>query len=113
MGVIGRLALAALRGYARVAPTQRGGDRVVRVGRRLVPRAEWRGTFETPDHTRLELDLATYPDCCMAVGLYELDTLRLIRRVLRPGDHFVDCGANIGYVTLAAARAVGANGRVD
>jgi FkbM family methyltransferase len=27
--------------------------------------------------------------------------------------HFVDCGANIGYFTLAGARLVGAGGRVD
>jgi FkbM family methyltransferase len=62
---------------------------------------------------RLNLDLSTYPDCCMAVGLYELDTVRLVRRLLQAGDHFVDCGANIGYFTLAAARRVGASGRVD
>src|SRR3954447_5078874 len=113
MGLLGRSVLAALRGYSRIAPTQRGGYRLVRMGRKFVARDQWRGTFHTPDRTRLELDLATYPDCCMAVGLYELDTLRLIRRVLRPGDHFVDCGANIGYFTLAAAACVGASGRVD
>jgi FkbM family methyltransferase len=113
MGPLGRLALAALRGYSWVAPTQRGGYRLVRLGRKFVPREQWRGTFVTPDASRLDLDLSTYPDCCMAVGLYELDTLRLIRRVLRRGDHFVDCGANLGYFTLAAARAVGERGRVD
>ena len=48
----------------------------------------------------LGLDLGTYPDCCMAYGLYELDTARLIKRLLRVGDHFVDAGANIGYFTL-------------
>jgi FkbM family methyltransferase len=113
MSALGRLALAALRGYARLAPTQRGAYRMVRIGRRFLPRDRWQDTFETPDHARLQLDLATYPDCCMAVGLYELDTLRLVRRILRPGDHFVDCGANLGYFTLAAARAVGPTGRVD
>lgn len=49
----------------------------------------------------------------MAYGLYELDSIRLIRSLLRPGDHFVDCGANVGYVTLLASRQVGPTGRVD
>jgi FkbM family methyltransferase len=112
-GALGRLALGALRAYARIAPTERGGFRLARLARRFVPRAAWRDDFRTPDDVRLSLDLATYPDCCMAAGLYELDTLRLIRRTLRPGDHFADCGANVGYFTLAAARLVGPTGRVD
>lgn len=48
----------------------------------------------------------------MAYGLYELDTARLIRRILRPGDTFIDGGANIGYFSLIAAKRVGPKGRV-
>ncbi|MBK9120621.1 MAG: FkbM family methyltransferase [Phycisphaerales bacterium] len=33
-------------------------------------------------------------------------------RLLRPGDHVVDVGANIGYFTFAAAHLVGPDGRV-
>ncbi|HEY7119583.1 MAG TPA: FkbM family methyltransferase [Tepidisphaeraceae bacterium] len=113
MSFLGRIALGSLRAYSRVAPTQRGGYRLARLARRFVPRRQWSGQFASPGDVRLDLDLATYPDCCMAVGLYELDTLRLIRRLLRPGQHLVDCGANIGYFTLAAARRVGPTGRVD
>ena len=113
MNVAGGLAMGALKAYSRVAPTQRGGYRLARIARRLVPRSAWNDSFALPDGTRMTLDLSTYPDCCMAVGLYELDTLRLIRKLLRPGDHFVDCGANIGYFTLAASRRVGTGGRVD
>lgn len=102
-----------LRAYARIAPTQRGGYRLARIARAFVPKERWNDSFPVPGGARLTLDLSTYPDCCMAVGLYELDTLRLLRRLLRPGDHFVDCGANIGYFTLAAARRVGADGRID
>jgi FkbM family methyltransferase len=68
--------------------------------------------FRTPDGLALRLDLGTYPDCCMAFGLYELDTARVLRRLLRAGDTFVDGGANIGYFTLIAAKAVGPRGRV-
>ena len=100
-----------LKVYSRVAPTERGGYRIVRFARRFIP--QWRDRFSTPDRITLDLDLGTYPDCCMAFGLYELDTYRVIRRLLKPGMRFVDCGANIGYFTLLAAKLVGAAGRVD
>jgi FkbM family methyltransferase len=104
---------AALRAYSRVAPTERGGFRLARLVRGLRNRERWKDTFTTPDGFRLKLDLATYPDVAMAYGLYELDTARLIKRLLKLGDHFVDAGANIGYFTLLAARLVGPSGRVD
>src|SRR5688572_10671490 len=100
MNVLGKLAFGALKAYARVAPTQRGGYRMVRLARRLISRSQWRGAFVAPGRVTLTLDLSTYPDCCMACGLYESDTLKLLRKVLRAGMHFVDCGANIGYFTL-------------
>jgi FkbM family methyltransferase len=108
-----RAILWPLAAYSRIAPTERGGYRLVRMARRLLPQSQWKGIFRTPDGIDLDLDLATYPDCCMAVGLYELDTVRQIRRLLRSGGWFVDCGANIGYFTMLAATWVGANGRVD
>lgn len=104
---------AALRAYSRITPTERGGFRLARLVRRLRPHENWIDTFTTPDGIRLKLDLATYPDVCMAYGLYELDTARLIKRLLKPGDHFVDAGANLGYFTLLAAKLVGSNGMVD
>lgn len=45
-------------------------------------------------------------------GTYEAGTLRVLETVLRPGDIFLDIGANIGLMTLAAARVVGPQGRV-
>ncbi len=43
---------------------------------------------------------------------HEASTTRLFRSLLKPGDVVVDCGANIGYYTLIAAKAVGPAGRV-
>jgi FkbM family methyltransferase len=40
------------------------------------------------------------------------EEVALLQRVLRPGMVAVDIGANIGYLTLAIARAVGRDGRV-
>jgi FkbM family methyltransferase len=103
---------ATLRMYSHVAPTGRGGYRLARLARRFHAADDQVAQFRTPDGLRFNLDLRTYPDCCMAFGLYELDTARVIRRVLGPGDTFIDGGANIGYFTLIAAKAVGPTGRV-
>lgn len=48
----------------------------------------------------------------MKWGLYEPETLQLMRKRLRPGDVMVDVGANCGLYTLVAAQAVGASGRI-
>ena len=103
-------ALSPLRLYARLAPTERGGFRLARLARRLVPRHRWQGIFDDGRGNALDLDLSTYPDVCMAAGLYERDTDRLLRRLLPPGGHLVDGGANLGYFTLRLARKAG---RID
>lgn len=46
------------------------------------------------------------------LGIYEPETSRFLAAHLRPGDTFWDLGANAGYHTLMAARAVGPSGRV-
>lgn len=40
------------------------------------------------------------------------DEIRFLRKVLQPGSHVIDVGANHGIYTLSMARAVGAAGRV-
>jgi len=112
-GVIGAAVEASLRALARVTPTGRGSYRLVRLARQAIPRDAWSGVFRAPGNLQMRLDLAEFPDCCMAYGLFERETERVINRLLRPGDHFVDGGANIGYFTLRAAKRVGASGRVD
>jgi len=113
MGLLSTVFESAARGYSRIAPTERGGYRIARFVRHFRAREQWRDTFITPAGLLMQLDLGTYPDCCMAFGLYELDTARVIRSILKPGDHFVDAGANIGYFTMMAAQLVGPSGRVD
>lgn len=43
---------------------------------------------------------------------YEPNETWAIRKILRPGDIFIDIGANIGYFSVLAARLVGPTGRV-
>ncbi len=45
-------------------------------------------------------------------GVWEPDISRVIERSLKPGDVFVDIGANIGYDSLLAAHCVGPTGGV-
>lgn len=45
-------------------------------------------------------------------GIYEPVETELLKRTLKPGQTFVDVGANIGYYTLLAARLVGPKGKV-
>jgi len=45
-------------------------------------------------------------------GTYEAGSIDVIRRALRPGDVFIDAGANIGLMSLAAAQIVGPGGQV-
>jgi FkbM family methyltransferase len=47
-----------------------------------------------------------------ATGEYEPATAAVIKAILRPGDTFVDVGANVGYFTLLGASRVGPRGRV-
>jgi FkbM family methyltransferase len=45
-------------------------------------------------------------------GSWEKSETAVIRRLLQPGDTFVDVGANMGWYTLVASKAVGSTGRV-
>lgn len=45
-------------------------------------------------------------------GSYELASVDIMRKNLRPGDIFVDVGANIGYMSALAASFVGREGEV-
>lgn len=47
-----------------------------------------------------------------ATGANELPVQAALAGVLRPGDVVVDVGANVGFLTVIAARLVGAQGRV-
>ena len=44
---------------------------------------------------------------------FDTDEMDFLERYLRPGDRFVDVGANVGTYTLLGASLVGPSGRVD
>jgi FkbM family methyltransferase len=45
-------------------------------------------------------------------GIWEPEVSKAIERILRPGDVFVDVGANVGYHTLLGSKLVGNDGTV-
>lgn len=63
----------------------------------------------------MDLDLSRWSErATYFLGrFYDLETQLLVLGLLRPGDRFVDVGANIGMISLVAAGRVGAEGRVD
>lgn len=46
------------------------------------------------------------------IGLYDLAVTETLCRLVQPGNHAVDAGANVGYMTVLMARLVGPAGRV-
>jgi FkbM family methyltransferase len=45
-------------------------------------------------------------------GIWEPELTTVLKSRLKPGDNFIDVGANIGYFSLLAANQVGQNGKV-
>ena len=76
-----------------------------------------RRPFDLPVHDGLRL--RAYPDShepgrfIYYGGVPDFEEMTFMRRYLRPGDRFVDGGANVGAYTLLAASLVGPAGRVD
>lgn len=61
---------------------------------------------------KFNLALDEYIQRRLALGYYEADELAFLDRILRPGDTFVDVGANIGVYSACASSRVGPRGRI-
>lgn len=74
------------------------------------------GVVEVSDYDD-DLDMALDLNDHMAsqifwFGYYSRDVVQCLKTWLKPGDAFIDGGANIGEITLVAAKATGPTGRV-
>lgn len=101
-----RLARALLRRY----PFPRGGHLLFRVLRRafVLPREPVIDTDDALIHADLDEYIQAYVFCR---GFDDAD-VPVLRALLRPGDRFIDVGANIGLYSFVAARVVGPLGTV-
>ena len=89
----------------------RGAERVVRAV--FPPQPGFAGVVTAVDGTRYHVDTASYLEWYVFVhGGYESRLRQLMTERVRPGDHVLDCGANVGLHTCALARRVGPLGRV-
>lgn len=86
---------------------------------RGLPRALWiarrcfaTGSFRLPNLLRMHVDPDDYFQWMAVWGYFGSEIERLILETLDLGDTFVDVGANVGLFSLAARKAVGADGRV-
>jgi FkbM family methyltransferase len=77
--------------------------KALRIKRRMVDTA----------HARLYVDpLSIFGFTILREGVYEPLLTTAVKDILRPGDTFVDLGANEGYFSIIAAKQVGTSGRV-
>jgi len=62
---------------------------------------------------KINIDLCQFIDSKIYYfGAYEPETVLTIEKLVRPGDVALDVGANIGYITMNLALAVGESGKV-
>jgi len=84
--------------------------------RRLLNRSAPEGilpvTIAAGDLAGFQLLLDLQVDKDLWLGTYEPEVARAVRDLARPGMTAYDLGANIGYVTMLLAKAVGERGRV-
>jgi FkbM family methyltransferase len=105
-GVLRRLASAAVLGYLRHFPLERGKWRLMSAATVfLVAELE-------PDLWIRLANLSYVERGILREGVFEQETVELFTALLAPGMTILDVGANIGQYTLIAARHVGERGRV-
>ena len=69
-------------------------------------------TAKLPGGAEIICEMNVPYEAMVWLGQEEPEDLRMLQRLLQPGQTFVDCGANIGLWSLVAATAVQPNGKV-
>ena len=101
-----------LSAYGRFVPYHPGRWRVLDWATRFVsPTAEAREVRRCG--FRFLLNPQDFVDRELLYGhVYEAESTNLVKRTVKPGWTVLDCGAHMGYFTLAFSRAVGPSGQV-
>jgi FkbM family methyltransferase len=116
MDLVNRLTLALASTYLRHTPFELGAWRMVQhflAKLRKTGASMGERVVRTRYGFKYKADLGDWlGQYVYLTGHYEPDTARIIADLLRPGDVFIDVGANSGFFTLLAAKRVGASGQV-
>lgn len=105
--------ITAGRCYQRHSPIGLAKWRVARALERLAVARPGQRTISVDGGFRMELDSSDFIQRTIYVsGSYEPHICAAMRAALKPGDRFLDVGANCGYLSLYAAKIVGPSGRV-
>lgn len=116
MDMLSRRSLRVAAAYLRHAPVETGKWRLIG---HFLPRLRADGPtlgerlVRTRYGFRFKADLSDWlGQYVYLTGSYEPPTARVIHALLRPGDTFIDIGANSGFFTLLASLRVAPGGRV-
>jgi FkbM family methyltransferase len=101
---------------SRIARAMRSGSGLARITRpvvnRVLPDVETVVTVRSGHAEGLRLPILPRDEKYYWTGTYEQEVQDALAHLLKPGMHFWDVGAHIGFFTLIAARIVGASGHV-
>lgn len=104
---------ATVHAYLRHSPVEMGKWRLHDLFAKLLDRPFTEAPIRTRYGNRITLRCDQFLERYIYTwGTWQEFETRLLLACLKPGDVFVDVGANIGHFTLAAARKVGATGHV-
>jgi FkbM family methyltransferase len=109
-----RILAATLKFYCRNFPSDKGKFRIWKhVFRSYLSKRALHLEATSFFGARFHTDLADFVQASIYVfGSWEPVISAYLKKYLRPGDVFVDVGANIGYYSVLAAQAVGGGGKV-
>jgi FkbM family methyltransferase len=111
---VGSQFVIALAGaYLRHWPIETGKWRIAEFLRKQLAAKPVKGVVELAGGLKMELDTSDFLQReIFLCGDFEPNVRREILRILKPGDLFLDIGANVGFFSLLASRAVGHDGKV-
>lgn len=105
--------IAAAGEYMRLSPLASGKWRIAAFLRKHLSANPVRAIVKVEGGSLMDLDTADFLQCELYVCRdFERDVRLEIMKRLKPGDTFLDIGANVGFFSLCASRRVGEKGAV-
>ena len=93
-------------------PYFKGKSRVENILSKIIPLSHSNVIADFPDGFHMTLNFNSPYEKWLYYHNCELDTYTFIKKFLKPGMVFMDCGANMGFYSLVAASSVTSSGHV-